>query len=332
MDASSLLDVEVLLVCDPVNENDENIDFLSSQGDRPGFESYTMIYNGLKEVAKSVVHFDSLVNLIDNLHNHKNSIVFPYWFGEISRNRHSLLPAICEAYNLPYIGADASTKAICNDKHLTKLFCAESGLLTPNGTLLTCYSDLVALNECQYPIVIKPNSQGSSLGIGERSLAKNIETAITTIEEIVKNIGWPVLCEEFVTGREVSICLIGNHKTEPDIRALSWAFNDDHAFLDKRLFTYALKYELGHEFFPVQMNNVITTELRSKCNRIFRLLKKAEVMRVDGRVTSNGFVVFELSPDLDMRPDGELATAFRDRFSTYSMLLKHILINTLESC
>ena len=328
---SSPLDIEVILVCDPVEDEDDETMFLEPYGDRPTIESFNLICDGLKRATRKVTHYYSLKSLIDNLHKHKEAVVFPYWFGELSRNRHSLVPSLCEAYGIPYVGADAYTKIVCNDKHLSKQICKEAGFSTPNGVFITRVDDLALLVNCKYPLVVKPNAQGSSLGIDDGSLAKNISEACQAVKRVSQHFGWPVLCEEFISGREISICMVGNHKAKPDIRVVSWEMNGDCGFLDNRLFTYSLKYIQNIHYSLRIMTDILHPKLQSSCEKLFDMLDKVEIMRVDCRLTAYGVTVIELSPDLDMRPDGEVAIAFSDNFTSYYLFLKHILCNTLES-
>lgn len=323
------LDMEVIFVCDPFEDDeDSQADCFTKHGDRPEKISFELILRGLTEAVSHVTYYKTLPSLIDNLKNHQNSVVFPYWFGELSRNRHSLVPAICESYNIPYVGADAFTKVVCNDKHLSKLICRDAGLKTPRGFVITCSDELSLLDNCSFPIVLKPLCQGSSLGISEQNLVYDPTSGRAVAEKISRTLGWPIICEEFVMGREVSLCMIGKHGSPPEIRAISWAIDGDQGYLDERLFTYALKYLNGCTFTPVPMEHILTDRLRISCEKLFRLLDKVEIIRIDGRITSNGLTVIELSPDLDLRPDGELAVAFSE--ISYPKLLRRLILNTLE--
>lgn len=329
MDGSTArLDIEVVVVCDPVEGQDDNINHLSRNGDRPDQSSLELIRGGLAEVTDKVVHYSRIDDFVDNITAHRNSVIFPYWFGEVSRNRHALVPAICEAYGVPYVGADTYTKSVCNDKHLSKLICYECGLATPRGLLVTGPDDLSCPADLPFPAVVKPLFQGSSLGISEDSLVRDLSAARRVASEIVEVFGWPVLIEEMLTGREISICVLGDHQSAPEIRALSWELNGDPAFLDQRLFTYALKYLDDVQFAPILAPEVLTPGLRSACEKLFRMLDKVEVLRIDGRLTEKGFSVIELSPDLDLRPDGELAVVFGE--DGYPSLLRRLLINALK--
>ena len=129
-------------------------------------------------------------------------------------------------------------------------------------------------------------------------------------------------------GREISICMLGDHLGSLDIRAISWTINGQPDYLDTRLFTYALKYLGDCEFTAVNEDHILTPALRRSCEKMFRILDKVEVIRIDGRITMGGFHAFELSPDLDLRPDGELAAAFSE--IGYSDLLQRLVRNALE--
>lgn len=322
------LDVEVVFVCDGEDGSDGEAFAFTPDADRPSGQSLRLIQAGLEAAAKRVVHYANLRDFVDNLHRHREAIVFPYWFGVMSRNRHSLVPAICEAFDIVYVGADAYTKAVCNDKFLSKSLCALAGLATAPGFLLTCDEDLRFLTGHSYPMVVKPNFQGSSLGIDDNSLVTTPHKARAIAERTARYFGWPVLCEDFILGRETSVCLMGNHRTSPALRSISWEMNGDPAFLDKRLFTYGLKTTAGIQYRPIILDP--PEPERRAYERLFAILDKAEIMRIDGRMTANGFVVLELSPDLDLRPDGEAAVAFGDRCASYPLFLKQLLLNALE--
>ncbi|WP_320008084.1 hypothetical protein [Maridesulfovibrio sp.] len=328
MNDISKLPIEVVLICDPISDESEEIDHLSSDGDRPDPSSLELIFDGLLKIAEHVTHYRTIEDFINNINCHRKSVVFPYWFGEISRNRHSLVPAICESYGISYIGADAYTKAVCNDKHLAKTICEECRIPTPSGFILTEKKDLQLLSSWTYPAVIKPICQGSSLGISEKSLAQNEVEAREVAISLAKSFGWPVLVEEMLIGREISICIMGNHIDEPYIKALSWTINGQPDFLNERLFTYALKYLDNCDFLPVDESQILTESLVLSCKKLFQLLDKAEIIRIDGRITKNGFYAFELSPDLDLRPDGELAMSFGQ--NEYPCLLRKLITNALE--
>jgi D-alanine-D-alanine ligase len=325
------LNIEVVLVCDGEDREGCTAHAFSPDRDRPSGESLRLIQAGLTAISGRVVHYAHLRDFVDNLHRHREAIVFPYWFGVLSRSRHALVPAICEAYGIVYVGADAYTKAICNDKYLSKSLCELVGLNAAPGFLLTCDEDLSLLSRCNYPRVVKPNFQGSSLGIDDSSLVTQATEARSAVERTVQCFGWPVLCEEFISGREISICMMGNHRAPTALRALSWEMNGDPAFLDHRLFSYTLKTAASIQFRPIILGDLTEVQHRA-CERLFGLLDKVEIMRIDGRLAMNGLVVLELSPDLDLRPDGEAAVAFGDRFESYAQFLKQLLLNAFERC
>ena len=65
----------------------------------------------------------------------ENDLVLSIYGGEISRNRMSLVPAVCEAHGISYIGPDAYGRVICQDKAVSKSLALEAGFKAPKHRL-----------------------------------------------------------------------------------------------------------------------------------------------------------------------------------------------------
>ena len=147
----------------------KNRNNMSLQSKNLEFSSNTMfnsIHTALEELYKKVYFYESLSDFIDNIHNHKNDLVIStIWSGQNSRNRRMLLPAICEAYDIKYVGADAYVQALCADKSLAKKYCEAYDIKSAKEIIVKTEDDISKLIFLHFPVIIKPNFEGGSIGI-----------------------------------------------------------------------------------------------------------------------------------------------------------------------
>ena len=93
-------------------------------------DTIKFLENNLKDFCNNLVVYLSAEDFIDNIHQHKNDLIFPFYHVGMSRNRAGQIQAVCEAYDVKFVGADSYTLLVCNDKQLTKELCRLSGIDT----------------------------------------------------------------------------------------------------------------------------------------------------------------------------------------------------------
>jgi D-alanine-D-alanine ligase len=128
--------MKIVLIADDIVIDPAEVNPLNRQIDRIHRYYVEEMTEGIRKAGYDVVLYTSPGELINHAHKHKDDLIFPYWQGIHSKNRHALGPAVCEAAGLRYIGGDAFAKSICNDKHVTKLLCRDLGLDTPPSVAL----------------------------------------------------------------------------------------------------------------------------------------------------------------------------------------------------
>lgn len=172
---------------------------------------FNPLYEALNKISSQVIHYETLEDFSYNITSHYNDVVLSIWSGTGSRNRRILVPAICEANNIAYVGGDSYLQAICQDKDLSKSFAAKYGIKSPYGVLLFGLDDLYKLKKLNYPAIIKPNFEGGSIGIFNCNIVKNFDEACEFAPQLLKSYN-PILAEDYVEGEEISFCLSGNIK------------------------------------------------------------------------------------------------------------------------
>lgn len=314
------------IVIDPseVNPNNRQIDRIH----RYYVEEMT---GAIRDAGYDVQLYTSPAELIGNVHKHADDLIFPYWQGIHSKNRHALGPAICEAAGLRYIGGDAFAKSLCNDKHMTKFLTRDLGLDAPLSVSLTHARDFHKMEQLAFPLVVKPMFEGSSLGITQRNLVRDYATACALAVELLAEFGGPIIAEEFVSGREVSICLIGYGDKIREWAAGERYVLNDETFLMHNLYAFDDKYVEENTLGMRNVKHEVWDGLFEACKRVFRYLDKVEYMRIDGKLSPGSFKIIELTPESHLGKNAEFCSTFlAEGKLTFPELVGTLIDNCLE--
>jgi D-alanine-D-alanine ligase len=284
----------------------------------------------LSEVGQSLTHYEDPRDFIDNIQLHRQAVVLSVWSGEQSRNRRGLIPAICEAYSLRYVGADAFAQLVCADKSLSKVFSRRYGLSVPDGVLLVATDaerQFQAVECLRFPVIVKPNAEGGSIGISMANLVHSPDEAIRLGRELLTHYE-TVLVEEFVTGREVSMVFAGNRDGIYMEEVLEVELVGGPAPLHSTVFGYEAKNYEPYEVQQTLARDLVDTHTLAAGRSLFHGLGKVEVMRIDGRIDASGFKVIELSPDAHLGSICLVAAGFHAAGWSYTDMLRMLLLSS----
>jgi D-alanine-D-alanine ligase len=176
-------------------------------------ETVEFVAGLLAELGHVVVPIDaglSVSELADALRAAAPDLVFNTAEGRAGRFREAFFPALYDELGLAYTGSDAWTCAVTLDKRLTKLVAASCGVQTPAAGFVEAIADLDDL-PLRTPVIVKPNFEGSSKGVGAASIAGDIATAREIAAEALCRFADGVLVEEFVAGRDVTVAFLDPH-------------------------------------------------------------------------------------------------------------------------
>ena len=137
--------------------------------------------------------------------------------GISSRNREAIVPALLELNHIPYIGSDAYCMGLSQNKYHSKLVAKALGIRCPNDIYLpfgVCNEALSKKIEAEmkqkglnYPLVVKPNEEGYSMGV---FLVNKKQELFDAIDYNFKNYKEGVLIEEYIKGKELYAPIIGS--------------------------------------------------------------------------------------------------------------------------
>jgi D-alanine-D-alanine ligase len=175
----------------------------------------------IQQLLEQLGHFVSMVgspmdftNEIQNKSYKKYDLIFNFAEGFKSRNRESLVPALCELFKIPYTFSDCHAMDLTLHKHQLLLFAENLGIAIPKGFLFIpdvhnqsyIQQKCKELNLC-FPIVSKPNREGTSMGL---AFSSSLQELISNVEKTVYTYQQEVRCDEYITGHEIAVPILGS--------------------------------------------------------------------------------------------------------------------------
>jgi len=169
--------------------------------------------NDLASAIKANGHSVEIINvkedIKDVLSKKKKDIdlVFNVAEGLEGYDREALVPRICEELEIPFSAAGSITLVNTLDKAKTKEILSENTIATPKFQVFDKASEEII--DLKFPLIVKPMFEGSSKGLFNDNLVKDKENLKKIIKKIIDKYNQPVIVEEFLSGREFTISVIG---------------------------------------------------------------------------------------------------------------------------
>lgn len=322
-----MIEKELVFIADRVCDH-KDVTFTSRDLEKVADGYFTSMMDSLKKISPSVAHYTSPAEFMDHITDHTDSLVLSLWSGEGSRNRRALVPSICEAHNIPYIGADSYVQTICADKHLAKVFCQQYGIDTTRDAVITDSRDFPILKTLQYPVVVKPNFEGGSIGILSKNLVDGYEEAVELCTELLPHFP-QLLAEEYAPGEELSVCIAGSGDTI-DVFEVIRIVVDGQSYFSHEIYSAEAKKAGRTSISREVVSNHLPHEMRDRILTLYKQLGKVDLIRVDGRLYKNDFTVIELTPDCNLSPDSSMELAFQHAGYTHEQMLQRLCENALK--
>ena len=226
--------------------------------------------------ADKVAHFEGSYRLDPRLLDGTLDVAFPVLHGPYGED--GTIQGLFEMIDLPYVGCDAASSALCMDKIFCKRLLAQEGLPTPawvelDGTSWIEDRDGIVEHSLGLglPLFVKPARLGSSVGISrvseEADLAKAIELALGHGER--------ALVEQGLDAREIEVAVLGNRHPRAAVPGEVVPGHDFYDFNDKYVDSAC---EL---LAPAPLDADTTAAAQGLGINVFRLLGCSGMARVD---------------------------------------------------
>jgi D-alanine-D-alanine ligase len=234
----------------------------------------------------------------------KPDIVFNIAEGLKGRTREGQVPAILDYLGVPYTGSDATALGVALDKVMTKRLVKDANVITPG--FFTINSDDFAIPVgFSFPAILKPNAEGSSKGISDKSVAKNEQELREKAKEELRLYGNDLLAESYIDGREFTVGLLGNSSSLKVFEPMELIYKKLRG--DYKVYSYEVKRNFEQYISyrcPAEIPQDINRKLKEAAKTAFNVLGCKDLARVDFRLGQDGTVFFiEANPLPGLAPN-----------------------------
>ena len=290
-------------------------------------ETIQAIQDVLSGEGHDVYRLGGNLDVLEQIKRFRIEFVFNIAEGFHGRNREAHIPALLELLKIPYSGSDPLGLAITLDKSLAKRVAISLGISTPKFWILDQKNNFEEISN-QFPLFVKPLWQGSSRGIRRSSRVENRSQLGQEINRLFEHYsGEPVLVEEYISGREFTVGVIGNKPPEI-LGVMELSFREGM----NRDFCYSLEVKRNWKseveyHVPVQLDRTIEKGIEDAASSLFKVLRLRDFARFDFRVNSKGqFYFLEANPLAGLSPEsGDIIILGKKKGLGYSEIILKIL-------
>lgn len=318
----------VVLIADRVADFD-NINIQNRNLECIPSDYFNQVIECLTKICPHVTHYNSPKDFCNNLKQHKSDIILSIWSGIGSTFRKCLVPSICEASDICYVGADPYVHIVCQDKYITKLIASQFKIKSAKSILIYSITDKKEIYQLNLPLVVKPNYEGGSNGISQQNLVFTYEDAILLINKLLQYFHQPIIVEEYIEGYELCTSIIGT-QDKIDLIDASQLIIEDCDFFERTLYGFESKVQNISNRKLISASHFLTQELIESFSKIFFSIGKTELLRIDGRINKKGeFYLIELTPDAYLGKRGSTAFCAKQNNISYEEMLEMLLENAV---
>lgn len=265
------------------------------------------------------IEADKKFKWIDELNQYKPDLVFNICEGYNGPARESVYGAILEQFKYNYSGPDSTNLLMCHNKFLVKNLLKEY-IDCPKGYSVCDKDDINNLTDIQYPVIVKLNSEGSSMGMDDKSIVNSYEELKKQVLYLIDKYERNVLVEEYIEGQDISMIYVEG------IGALGPCIvNCDSEFYDYEMKT------IKDDTVDIQTANGEFENLKNIVSIIADKLDIKGYAKIDFRKKDDKYYLIEVNSQVSFHPTGEFITCAKTDGYSFSDIINYIVEKALTS-
>ena len=214
--------------------------------------------------------------------------------------REAQVPALLDAFEIPYTFSDPLVSALSLDKAATKRVLRDLGVRTTDFAVVSSEADLAGV-DLPYPLFVKPLAEGTAKGIDGQSRVGSPQELAWACRRVLNTNQQPALIEPFLPGREFTVGITGTGDRAVavgtlEVELLAGAELHSYTYVNKERCEELCRYVLA--------NGAYAEEAEALSLAAWRGLGCRDAGRVDLRADGNGRLnVMEINPLPGMHPE-----------------------------
>ena len=270
----------------------------TAEFDRP--DTIEGIEGALQAQGHRTRRIGNIKNLVQRLAaGERWDMVFNICEGMFGLGREAQVPALLDAYEVPYTFSGPLILALALDKGLTKRVVRSFGVPTPDFAVISSPDEIAAVR-LPFPLFAKPLAEGTGKGIDARSKIDSPKQLDAVCRKLLEKFSQPVLVETYLPGREFTVGIVGNGAEAESIGVMEVMLNPEaeanaYSYVNKEKYEELVRYALAAEDEARACREVAL--------RAWRGLGCLDAGRVDVKMDRNGVVNFiEVNPLAGLNP------------------------------
>jgi D-alanine-D-alanine ligase len=213
--------------------------------------------------------------------------------------REAQVPALLDAYDIPYTFSDPLVMCLTLHKAITKRIVRHLGIPTPDFFVVEKTSDL-AMVDLPFPLFAKPVAEGTGKGITAASKIMNQRQLISVCTECLLAYEQPILVESFLPGREFTVGILGTGKDAEAIGVMEVILRES---AEPDVYSYLNKERCGELVEYRLVDDSAAEEARQIALAVWRRVGCKDAGRIDLRADADGTLNFmEVNPLPGLHP------------------------------
>jgi D-alanine-D-alanine ligase len=284
--------------------------------------------DGIEEALRALGHETRRIGNVKSLvrrlaADERWDMVFNICEGMFGLGREAQVPALLDAYQIPYTFSGPLILALALDKGLTKTVVRSFGVPTPDFAVVGSEAEIAAV-DLPFPLFAKPLAEGTGKGISARSKIDSRERLDKVCRRLLAEFRQPVLVEGFLPGREFTVGITGSAARAEvigvmEVRLRPEAEAHAYSYVNKEKYEELVDYSLAPEPEAAACRDVAL--------RAWRGLGCLDGGRVDLKMDRDGAVNFiEVNPLAGLNPThSDLPIMCRLQGITFQALIGRIM-------
>jgi D-alanine-D-alanine ligase len=226
-------------------------------------------------------------------------LVFNIAEGLKGVGREAQVPALLDAYDIPYTFSDTMVMALALHKGMAKRVVRDCGVPTAPFAVVETMADLAAV-ELPFPLFAKPIAEGTGKGVTSASRVTSATALRKLCRQLLERYRQPVLVETFLPGREFTVGIIGTGASAVSVAVMEVVLN---AQAEAGVYSYVNKEECESRVVYRLAEDEQAKEAGAVALAAWRALGCRDGGRVDLRQDAGGRPLFlEVNPLAGLHP------------------------------